>query len=387
MTGKMSRRSWGIAPAGCALALILVFASGWTAFAQQGRFQPPPPVPLTQGQGGTTLELPTTPGRQGGNVDALPRLEQQPQGQSLTVPSRELRNQPGYEQVTVTVLNQRGNYVTDLQKSDFKLYIDGQQRPIEFFRQDLNTPVSLGILVDTSGSMDPKLMQAQSAITELINNLNEQDDVFLFAFSSEPFLLQPFTTDHRLVIQRLSLLHAFGQTALFDTILQGLFLVRHGRWDKKALLVVTDGMDNTSEATVAEVVHEARREGVLIYSIGIGESAPSSVMFGLLESDAVDAPTLRALSNETGAKTFILKEIGDGVAMRNACATISRELREQYTVGFVVADPSRGGYRDLRVDVPSHPEDAVRLRKGVTVGAKGTESASASSPSRAYTGP
>src|SRR5438552_7299676 len=125
MTAK-PRGSWGIPAAGYAVALILTVAWGRPAFAQQGRFQPPPEVPLNQGQGGATLELPTTPGTQSGNTDALPRLEQQPQGQALTVPSRQLRNQPGYEQVTVTVMNQRGNYVTDLQKSDFKLYLDGQ---------------------------------------------------------------------------------------------------------------------------------------------------------------------------------------------------------------------------------------------------------------------
>ena len=129
----------------------------------------------------------------------------------------------------------------------------------------------MGILVDTSGSMTPKIPQARAAIAEFLHDLNDKDDVFLFAFSSHPFLLQPFTTNHDLVMRRLALLHAYGQTALFDVIMEGLQMVQRGRYDKKALLVVTDGMDNTSALTVNDVVAQARRMGVLVYSIGIGD--------------------------------------------------------------------------------------------------------------------
>jgi Ca-activated chloride channel family protein len=359
-----------------AVAAMLLLTVGGTVYAQQGiPFNPQraPAIPGAQ-QGGSVLELPRTPSRQSGTVDTIPRLAPQ-QGQSLSLPSHELRNQAGYEQATVTV-TQNGRYVTGLQKGDFRLYVDGQQRPIEFFRQDLDTPVSVGILVDTSGSMGPKIPQARAAISEFIQDLNPRDDVFLFAFSSRPFLLQPFTTNHYLVLSRLSLLHAYGQTALFDTILDGLLMVQHGRWDKKALLVVTDGMDNTSQSNLNQVVGEARRMGVLVYSIGIGNPNASNLptiglgpyFFGG-DIDQVDARTLKALSTETGAKTFIVREVGDGAALQAACKNISLELREQYTIGFVAPDASRGGYRSLHVDVPSHPEDTVRVRKGVEVGA------------------
>jgi Ca-activated chloride channel homolog len=237
--------------------------------------------------------------------------------------------------------------------------------------------VSVGILADTSGSMEPKLQQLRAAISQFISNLNGQDDVFLFAFSNRPFLLQPFTTNHFLVRSRLALLHAYGQTALFDTIMDGLIMVRHGRYDKKALLVVTDGMDNASQATLQQVVAQARRMGVLIYSIGIGDPNSGGVgiaigpfMFGG-DMDHVDTQTLTELSTESGARTFVVREVGDGEVLRQDCAAISDELREQYTVGFVAPDPSRPGYRSLRVDVPGRPELAVRVRKGVTVGGGG----------------
>src|SRR5438445_8233429 len=154
---KNCRRIAAVVVATVTCALIVICSEG-VVFAQQSEFAPPPVVPRNQRQGGSVLEVPAIPGRQMGETENLPRIAPQ-QGQELTVPSRQLSRQAGYEQVTVTIVDQHGRYVTGLQKNDFKLYIDGQQRPIEFFRRDLNTPVSVGILVDTSGSMDPKLPQ------------------------------------------------------------------------------------------------------------------------------------------------------------------------------------------------------------------------------------
>lgn len=392
MTSRLRLRAWTLRRIlrGALAALVLTATAVTPAAAQQGQFFPPPSpsIPTNQHQGGAAvLELPTIPTspEQSGNATAtLPRMAPQPGAAALVLPLRELRAQQGYKQVTVTVTNQQGSYVTNLRANDFRLLVDGQPRQIAFFRQDLNTPVSVGILVDTSGSMQPKLAQARAAITEFVQNLNPRDDVFLFAFSSRPFLLQPFTTNHYLILSRLELLHAYGQTALFDTILDGLLMVQHGRYDKKALLVITDGMDNTSEATLGQVIAQARRMGVLIYSIGIGDpNAPNlaSMPFGGLfgGEDQVDARTLELLSTETGAKTYIIREVGDGIALRNACASMSRELREQYTIGFVAPDASRAGYRTVHVAVPAQPEDHVRVRKGVEVG-PGTTTAYSTPP-------
>jgi Ca-activated chloride channel family protein len=357
------------------------------AAAQQNMrdYNAPPPasapivIPGNQGGGGTTLELPSS-GIVHQNQQNIP--PQQPPQQDLTIPTRQLRDQPGYQQVTVTVTQPDGSYLTDLQKQDFKLYMDGQQRPIEFFRQDLNTPVSVGILVDTSGSMEPKLPQARAAIREFLRNLNDRDDVFLFAFSGRPFLLQGFTADHSLVADRLGLLHAYGSTSLYDAVVTGLVMLQRGRYDKRALLLVTDGMDNTSGHSLDDVVALARRQGVLIYSIGIGDpnASPIGLSIGPFslggEGDEVDVKTLRMLSTETGAKTYNIRVVGDGGALRNACAEISRELRQQYTVGFLAPDPGAGGYRGLRVDVPTHPGVDVRVRKGVDVGSRPAASSS-----------
>ncbi len=373
-------------------AVLLSIAGSPNAIAQQsGGSNATIITPQSQQGGSTVLELPRTPALQGGGEPSnLRPLEPQP-GQELEIPPRELRGQAGYAQVTVTVTDSNGRYVTGLNRDEIKLYVDGNQRPIEFFRRDLKAPVSVGILVDTSGSMQPKIPQARAAIAQFVNDLNPLDDVFLVAFSYQPYLLQAFTTDHDQVLERLRLLHAEGRTALYDVIMNGLLTVERGRYDKKALLVVTDGMDTASHrASLEQVVEAARRLGVLVYSIGIGDPNASSMGFGIAigpfmlgpgggDEERVDAQTLNTLSGETGAKTFIIARVGDGVALRNACEQITLELREQYTVGFVAPDGEIGGYRSVKVEVPAHPDMVVRVRKGVTVG--GPEAAMADPPS------
>lgn len=396
-----------VAGAFCAILLASVVMVGFAGTADAEQLQlgagsgsrqtdqsgpgPQVTVPNLQG-GGSTLELPRLPQSQ--QIMKIPSAR--PSHQAVVIPSRQLRSQPGYDQVTVTVTGPQGGYVTGLGKDDFRLYMNGRRVPIKFFRQDLNTPVSIGILVDTSGSMayppqHSKLRQAQLAIAQFLRDLNPRDDVFLYAFSNQPFLLQAFTTNHLLVMRRLSLLHAWGQTALFDTIVRGLRMVEQGRYDKKALLVITDGMDNDSTHTVQQVIALARAEGVLIYSIGIGNPNTSSgpaIQFGPIiignagAADEVDARTLEALSTETGAKSYIIREVGEGARLRQICASISAELREQYTLGFVAPDASAGGYRRLHVEVPTRPSASVRVRKGIDVGRAGWSG----SPS-AYSGP
>jgi Ca-activated chloride channel family protein len=376
---------------GAAICLLSMLAGASVCRAQQGEFAPPPRT--MTGQGGSVLEVPVSPSSQGGgNTSNVPQIG--PQGSALELPSRALRRQSGYEQFTITVTDQTGRYVTGLQKSDFRIYVDGIQRPLEFLRRDASTPVSVGILVDTSGSMDPKIPQARAAIAEFIHELNPNDDLFLYAFSDQEFLLQGFTTNHELVTRRLGLLHAYGDTAIFDTIVDGLRMLRSGRYDKKALLVVTDGMDNASRATLPQVVVRARQMGVLIYTIGIGDPTTRSTGLGFGigplifggNRDHVDAGMLRQLSAESGARTFLLREVGDGELLRQACVAITKELREQYTAGFVVPDPSMPGYRSLRVDVPGRPELTVRTRKGLSVN-PGAPTAYAGGPPPASSSP
>jgi len=328
-------------------------------------------------QGAPEINTLSIPQRQPAALPSITTPGGQPET-SLEVPSLKLRNQPGFEQVTVTVTDSSGRYVTNLKEDDFRIFEDGHQRPVGYFRIDRSAPVSIGILVDCSSSMLTKMWQARTAITSMVNDLDPRDDIFLEAFSRQAELLMPFTFDHAELIDHMKFVHAvqggtiFDGTSLYDALYMGLFEIQHGKSDKRALIVVTDGMDNRSRLPREEVIATARAMQVLVYTIGIGGEAVDtdrSFLSTMLHPDAneVDMKILRALADETGARAFNLHRIGDGEELSRDCAAISNELRQQYTLAYVSSDPARLSYRSLRVDVPKHPELSVRVRKGVAI--------------------
>ena len=291
---------------------------------------------------------------------------------SLELPSLKMRTQPGYEQVTVTVTDSSGKYVTDLKADDFRVLEDGQQRPIGFFRIDRSAPVSVGIIVDCSTSMATKFSQARAAITRLVDDLDPRDDVFLESFSIHAQLLQPFTLDHHQIIDHLEFLHAVKSTSLYDAVFMGLYEMRYAQRDKRALLVVTDGLDNTSKTRWEQVIFAARVMKVLIYAVGIGEDVVSTrdnPWWEMVKPDAaeVDMHALKDLADETGGRAYNLRRVGEGEELSRDCAEISDELRRQYTIAYLSPDPDRIGFRPLRVDIPKHPELSVRVRKDVAI--------------------
>lgn len=311
---------------------------------------------------------------------ALPSITA-PSGQPetlLEVPSLKLRNQPGFEQVTVTVTDSSGRYITDLKEDDFRIFEDGQQRPVGYFRIDRSAPVSIGIVVDCSSSMVTKLRQAREAIKTLVEDLDPRDDIFLESFARQAELVQPFTFDHERLIDHLKFVHSvpgaspLDGTSLYDALYLGLFETRHGKRDKRALLVLTDGMDNFGTTSRAQVIETARAMKVLIYTIGIGDTAVNNEE-GFLrrifraDDDKVDMRALTELADETGARAFNLRRVGSGEELSRDCAAISDELRQQYTLAYVSPDPMRLSYRSLRVDVPKRPDLSVRVRKGVAI--------------------
>jgi Ca-activated chloride channel homolog len=313
---------------------------------------PPPAVELPRSQGGEgTLEVPTT--------------ERQPQ----TVVGR----------IQVTATDDTGRWIQDLRKQDLTVYEDGIQRPVLGLQRDIDTPVSIGIVVDTSGSMSWKLAAAEAALQHFVRTLNPSDQVFLTAFSDRTFLLQDFTDNPAALNRAIGILHANGETALYDAVVQGLQKVEQGRWPKKALLVMTDGMDNASSNSLNDAIQAARRGGVLIYTVGLGTTDSPTMgmapMFGGRmrfgggfgrrmgggEDERVDAATLQSLSDETGATTFVINpRVTDMSALDAHFQSISAELREQYTVRYA----SAGGARPHQIRVEgSRPGVEVRAPK------------------------
>jgi hypothetical protein len=289
----------------------------------QPGYVPPPP---TQGAPRQTLTLPQV-APQPSPETAVELPESQGQKGSLEVPQAPIERQPqtSVGRIPVTVTDGSGRWIRDLRKQDLTVYEDGTQRPILGLQRDIDTPVSIGIVVDTSGSMAWKLAAAEAALQHFVRTLNPRDQFFLMAFSDRAFLLQDFTYDPAGLNRAIGLLHAYGNTALYDAVVQGLRKVEQGRWPKKVLLIITDGMDNTSSNSLDGAIQVARRAGVLIYTVGLGTTGgapmisfggvgigfgggfgPHHMPMGGDQYEQVDAPTLRHLSDETRATTFVM---------------------------------------------------------------------------------
>jgi Ca-activated chloride channel family protein len=244
---------------------------------------------------------------------------------------------PGFTDFSAAVTDPNGKPLVGLTQSDFSASTSAGPLPIAWFKESPAVPVTLGILIDTSGSMEPKLPVVNGVMTNFVARISPCDEFFLFAFSSRPFMLQPLTINHYLVLSRLELLHAFGQTSLYDSILDGLLMVQHGHYTRKALLVLTDGMDNTSQATLKQVTAVARQRGVPIYVIGIGDPDPHGMLhsaFAGNDSKNLDVKALNQLADAAGGQAFIVSIQGNGLA--DAVASIEAHFNPAYTIGLVM---------------------------------------------------
>lgn len=282
--------------------------------------------------------------------------------------------------LSVTVTDPSGRYVPGLRAEDFVVYEEDMPQPITYFNTGQNEPVSLGLLVDMSESMLSKLGRARQALIGFVKAIKPYDEVFLEAFNQQPQMLQDFTDSRQLLAQATALLQPMGRTALYDAILDGLRRVKQGRHQKRALVVISDGMDTASRASLTQTLTAIRNSGILVYTIGIGNLDRGSRGMGLgprmglvmggggrAAEEAVDVRLLQALSDETGAKHFLLNTadvLGSGAVLDSATQTIAQELRQQYSVGY--HSPLKGDlYRNVRVET-RREKLVVRTQKGAS---------------------
>ena len=254
-----------------------------------------------------------------------------------------------------TVLDNKGELVNDLTKSDFKVFEDKTlQKVISLQHQD--TPVSIGLLVDNSGSMGSKRAAVASAALDLVKASNPQDETFLINFSDQAYLDQDFTSDLDKLQNGLAHLSQSGGTALYDTVVSAADkMERSATRPRKVLIVITDGDDNSSKLTLDNAIHRVQdMQGPIIYSIGL--------LFGGDNSRHAKRD-LQALSSETGGIAFFpgsLKDI-DSVA-----AEVARDIRNQYAIAYHSARASAGGYHAVKVEAHSqgHGKLTVYTRAG-----------------------
>src|SRR5580692_8938438 len=232
-----------------------------------------------------------------------------------------------------TVLDNKGELVNDLNKSNFKVFEDKTLQTV-LSLQHQDTPVSIGLLVDDSGSMNSKRAAVASAALDLVKASNPQDETFVINFSDQAYLDQDFTADIGKLQNGLSHLAQSGGTALYDTIVTAADkMERSATRPRKVLIVITDGDDNSSKLTLDNAVHRVQdMQGPIIYSIGL--------LFAGDKSRRA-RHDLQTLSNETGGIAFFPESLKD---IDSVAAEVARDIRNQYAIAYHSTRPSTEGY-------------------------------------------
>ena len=242
--------------------------------------------------------------------------------------------------VPVTVTDPLNRLVTGLDKENFSLFENNASQRIKTFSCE-DAPVSIGVIFDLSGSMSNKVIRARDSILQFLKTANPQDEFFVIGFNDRPELIEDFTSSVDDIEARLATVHAGHRTALLDAIYFGLNKMKQAKYERKALLVVSDGGDNRSRYTEGEVRSVVREADVQIYSIGIFDPyAPTT-------EERLGPILLNDISDETGGRLFRVDDVAD---MADIATKISAELRNEYVLGYKPDDAKRDGkWRKLKV--------------------------------------
>ena len=295
--------------------------------------------------------------------------------------------------VTATVTDGEGRFVSGLRREDFRVYEDGELQEITHFNSD-RSPVSLGIALDTSGSMtSDKMSAARAAIDRFVYDLLKADDeLFFLQFANRPHVVQEWTTDRRAISRAVARVLPAGGTALYDAIADAIPVASIGQHPKKALLVISDGNDTNSHIGVGELRRVIRESEVLVYALGVDGTLPVARNTPTIQlpppfpfpmprrgpqrrfppiggnapnrtrttAERVNADALRQITDDTGGRTEVVRGFG---GLEGATARLADELSKQYSLGYASPGTRDGRWHDIRVEVRDR-RLAVRARRG-----------------------
>ncbi|MBX3295680.1 MAG: VWA domain-containing protein [Acidobacteria bacterium] len=266
--------------------------------------------------------------------------------------------------LAATVTDKNGRYRSDLKRSDFTVYENGVEQKLEYFNTGDRIPMTLGIIFDTSGSMDDKIEGVQDAVEHFVNSVAPGDEIFLVRFSDDAELVQNFTDDKPRILRIVENLSPRGGTALYDAILLGLQKVADGKHRKRALLLLTDGNDTASSVKFEEITALARKSEVIVYGLGLGhgEKGNTHILLNSQVKDTVDMRTLRALADATGGNAYFLENAHEGGRdlVDEAAEEVAKELKLQYTLGYYPTDQKKdGAFRQIVVELK---DKSLRVR-------------------------
>ena len=312
--------------------------------SQEPQQQQPPPAGDSRNQPGDTVQVPaqqgTEPSRQEGDVFVF-------------------RKEVEEVQLHATVVDDRHRLVTDLARNDFAVFENGSPQKITSFRRE-DIPVSIGIVIDNSGSMRDKRPAVNQAAINLVKASNPNDEVFIVNFNDEYYLDQDFTADVKKLQEGLEKIDSRGGTALYDAVVASAdHLKKNSRLDKRVILVVTDGEDNASRESLEQSIRRLEDEnGPTVYTIGIlGD-----------EHQKRARRALQAIADRTGGVAFFPKDLREVDAISRE---VAHDIRNQYTIGYKPdVAKTEGGYRTVKVEAkaPGHGKLFVRTRTGYYAG-------------------
>jgi VWFA-related protein len=256
------------------------------------------------------------------------------------------------------VMDANGQPVMDLSREDFRVWEDGVEQTVNA-AQHLDVPVSMGILIDDSGSMRDKRGTVNAAAYHLLNASNPADEAFVVNFADRPYLDQGFTTDRVALSRGMSRFDPAGTTAMYDAVAASADeLAKYGKNRKQVLLIITDGADNASRLNLQDAVRRVQGlGGPVVYSIGL--------LFDDEPQESQQAKNdLERLSEETGGVAYFARSMAD---VNSIAAEVARDIREQYVIDYHSSKPfTQGGYRSVRVEAisPRRGQLLARTKRG-----------------------
>jgi Ca-activated chloride channel homolog len=274
--------------------------------------------------------------------------------------------------VVATVVDGKGRTVPNLTIDDFILEEDGQPQTIKLLSPTAELPVSMGVVLDVSESMRSKIRTAQRALDRFFSMIDHDDEIFLMTFAMRASLIADFTPHRReLTTALMSGVNLSGGTSLYDSLNQALQKVKEGRYQKKAVLLVTDGEDTTSVTRFDKALQNIRESEMLVYSVGIkgapGFDLETDPLSGNVRTTrnftTVDMKVLNQFGEASGGRAWEISEATFGKSMAAVLETIAAELRSQYSIGYYPTHPVKDGkWHRVRVRM-KNPDYSARARK------------------------
>jgi Ca-activated chloride channel family protein len=348
--------------AGAAVALLVQVGPGQAEW-KPSQLQAPsaPSKPAASGAEGSTASQPSAsqpPQSQSGAVPA-PSAGASPQQTPDENGTYVIRKDVDEVLLHATVVDDKQHIVTNLDRTAFAVFEDGKpQNIISFYNEDI--PVSMGIVIDNSGSMREKRTKVNQAALNLVRSSNPQDEVFVVNFNDEYYLDQDFTNDLLKLKEALEKIDARGGTALYEAVVASAeHLKRDARLERKVLFVVTDGEDNASRETLEQAVKQLQEEnGPSVYAIGV---------LGDEEHPKRARHALEIIAQRTGGLAFFPRTLDEVDAISRQ---VAHDIRNQYTIGYKPTNPrASGGFRQIRVEAKKGKgKFVVRTKSGYYAG-------------------